>query len=286
MSAEKDIPLDELRWSNPEWIQVYGLRSDNVLDYFAESPFFDRTSNNQVLKMQTQYSEHLQGRQLDLNAELQNMKGIEFNVIYARDPDFWVIRKQMRLGRDEVRSLSVYHIIGPNIYVAPNVQSVVSSRLLTTVLSLRNALSEASSLVKFSPSQGYSYIQPEKPITNILSTAVQTQTPSQSIRTMSNTPVVTPGSGVTTPQDTETSAAVLDQLLTISLKHPAVILDDLPTQLVGSMINEKADVPYGSSTNVATAITARERANDLANTNKLKERRKRITTATPTNVKR
>ena len=42
-------PLDEIQWKSPEWIQHFGLHSSNVLDYFAESPFYDRTSNNQVL---------------------------------------------------------------------------------------------------------------------------------------------------------------------------------------------------------------------------------------------
>lgn len=48
--------LDELQWKSPEWIQTFGLRTDNVLDYFAESPFFDKTSNNHVIKMQRQFS--------------------------------------------------------------------------------------------------------------------------------------------------------------------------------------------------------------------------------------
>lgn len=48
--------LDELQWKSPEWIQSFGLRTDNVLDYFAESPFFDKTSNNHVIKMQRQFS--------------------------------------------------------------------------------------------------------------------------------------------------------------------------------------------------------------------------------------
>ncbi|CAL9734596.1 mediator of RNA polymerase II transcription subunit 6 [Monosporozyma servazzii] len=50
-------PLDELQWKSPEWIQSFGLRTDNVLDYFSESPFFDKTSNNYVIKMQRQFSQ-------------------------------------------------------------------------------------------------------------------------------------------------------------------------------------------------------------------------------------
>ncbi|BAP71219.1 mediator of RNA polymerase II transcription subunit 6 [Kluyveromyces marxianus] len=50
-------PLDELQWKSPEWIQTFGLRTDNVLEYFSGSPFFEKTSNNQVVKMQQQFSQ-------------------------------------------------------------------------------------------------------------------------------------------------------------------------------------------------------------------------------------
>ena len=37
--------------------QAFGaLTPTSVLDYFAQSPFYDSTSNNAVLRMQTQYS--------------------------------------------------------------------------------------------------------------------------------------------------------------------------------------------------------------------------------------
>ncbi|CCC66716.1 hypothetical protein NCAS_0A01580 [Naumovozyma castellii] len=52
-----NTPLDELQWKSPEWIQAFGLRTDNVLDYFSESPFFEKTSNNHVIKMQRQFSQ-------------------------------------------------------------------------------------------------------------------------------------------------------------------------------------------------------------------------------------
>lgn len=37
-----------------EWIQAHGpLSTENVFDYFATSMFYDKQSNNQVLRMQT-----------------------------------------------------------------------------------------------------------------------------------------------------------------------------------------------------------------------------------------
>lgn len=47
----------DLQWRSVEYVQAFGaLTSQTVLDYFAQSPFFDRTSNNAVLRMQTQFS--------------------------------------------------------------------------------------------------------------------------------------------------------------------------------------------------------------------------------------
>uniref|UniRef100_A0A060SZY4 Mediator of RNA polymerase II transcription subunit 6 n=1 Tax=Blastobotrys adeninivorans TaxID=409370 RepID=A0A060SZY4_BLAAD len=149
-------PLDEVLWRAPEWIQAFGLRSDNVLEYFSQSPFYDRTSNNQVLKMQSQFNENLNTR--DLSAELKNMQGIEFVVAIEREPDMWVIRKQNRLSPHEARLEATYFVVGDNIFMAPAIYSIVSSRLLSTSQSLSKALETAVSLPTYSPSQGYSYV--------------------------------------------------------------------------------------------------------------------------------
>lgn len=149
-------PLDELQWKHPEWIQRNGLRTDNVLEYFSLSPFYDRSSNNQVLKMQSQYNE-LNTRGNDLYSELQNMRGLEFVVAIAHQPDLWVIRKQDRLSPHEVRPLATYFVVGENIYMAPAVHSVIQNRVLSMALSLTKALGTARTLPTFSPSQGYLY---------------------------------------------------------------------------------------------------------------------------------
>ena len=62
-----------------------------MLEYFATSPFYDRQSNNQVLKMQSQFS-----ALGDLNQRLSSMRGIEFVVFSEHPPDMWIIRKQRR----------------------------------------------------------------------------------------------------------------------------------------------------------------------------------------------
>lgn len=78
------------------------------------------------------------------------MSGLEYIVAYdplqtqaknadgqfaAQPSNVWVIRKQQRRKRpgmdDEVSVLATYFVVGENIYMAPSVASVVSSRLVS-----------------------------------------------------------------------------------------------------------------------------------------------------------
>ncbi|GME93248.1 unnamed protein product [Ambrosiozyma monospora] len=149
--TSKDTKLDELQWRSPEWVNAFGLRTDNVLEYFSQSPFFDRTSNNQVLKMQNQFIDlnYMNRPYKMLLQDLKKMKGLEFIIAMVREPDFWIIRKQIRYSEVKTESVADYYIIGSSVYMAPLIHSILSSRLLSTSLNLRNAvtlLQEISSL--------------------------------------------------------------------------------------------------------------------------------------------
>lgn len=173
-------PLDELQWKSPEWIQSFGLRTDNVLEYFSQSPFFDKTSNNQVVKMQQQFSQMQQQtsgltnittatphRQHILSTypmhgileqELSKLKGIEYVLEHVREPDFWIIRKRNRTSPSSVESLQDYYIIGANVYQSPTVAKIVQSRLLSTNFHLSKALKSLQQMCEFQPSQGVAFI--------------------------------------------------------------------------------------------------------------------------------
>ncbi|KAI8595175.1 hypothetical protein EDD21DRAFT_420921, partial [Dissophora ornata] len=56
-NSNADPNLLNMEWRFHEWIMgVGGLNPDNVLDYFALSPFWDPECNNAVLRMQTQFN--------------------------------------------------------------------------------------------------------------------------------------------------------------------------------------------------------------------------------------
>lgn len=152
----KAEPLDEIQWKSPEWIQQFGLHSENVLDYFSESPFYDRTSNNQVLKMQFQFQQvppnvHPQEY---LRQKLVEMVGVEFIIAYVKEPDFWIVRKQKRLSPSNVAVQQDYYIVGANIYQAPKIYDILSSRLLSSINSVKLSLDVLNKISNYNIGNG------------------------------------------------------------------------------------------------------------------------------------
>ncbi|EPQ60988.1 MED6-domain-containing protein [Gloeophyllum trabeum ATCC 11539] len=121
-----------------EWIQANGpLTAENVFDYFATSMFYDKQSNNQVLRMQTMHT----GQPLLNEAEeLKRFTGIEFAVVHAQPPSLFIIHKRERLSPEYVRPLAAYFIMNNRIYQSPDVYTVLSNRLLATVNALQSSL--------------------------------------------------------------------------------------------------------------------------------------------------
>ncbi|KAI9512871.1 MED6-domain-containing protein [Russula earlei] len=121
-----------------EWIQANGpLTAENVFDYFASSMFYDKQSNNQVLRMQTMHT----GMPISNEAEeLKRFTGVEFAVVHAQPPSLFVIHKRERLSPDETRPLQAYFIINNRIYQSPDMYTVLSNRLLTSLYSLESSL--------------------------------------------------------------------------------------------------------------------------------------------------
>ncbi|CUM63298.1 uncharacterized protein PRCAT00000869001 [Priceomyces carsonii] len=230
-------PLDEIQWKSPEWIQQFGLFTGNVLDYFSESPFYDRTSNNQVLRMQFQFQPPPANMnpQTYFESKLKEMVGIEFIIAYVREPDFWIIRKQRRLNVETVISKNDYYIIGANVYQAPKIHDVISSRILSSVLSISKSIDTLNKMNTFSvqdqsalSSSANEFDDPGK----TLATPNQHQTP------QTNTPqLTTVGSVSYTTSSNEIQSAVFDNLLNGVISNDnSIYLEDIPLYGKGSTI--------------------------------------------------
>lgn len=133
-----------ISWVDSSWIPI--LNSGSVLDYFSErsNPFYDRTCNNEVVKMQRLTLEHL-----------NQMVGVEYILLHAQEPILFIIRKQQRQSPTQVIPLADYYIIAGVIYQAPDLGSVINSRVLTAVHGIQSAFDEAMSYCRYHPSKGY-----------------------------------------------------------------------------------------------------------------------------------
>ncbi|TFY57167.1 hypothetical protein EVJ58_g7189 [Rhodofomes roseus] len=99
--------------------------------------FYDKQSNNQVLRMQTMHT----GVPLENEAEeLRRFTGIEFAVVHSQPPGLFIIHKRERLSPNEVRPLVAYFIMNNRIYQSPDVYTLVSNRLLTSLQALQTSL--------------------------------------------------------------------------------------------------------------------------------------------------
>jgi hypothetical protein len=103
-----------------------------VLQYFSISPFFDISSNNQILVTQ--------GLEQSI-VNLQQMRGVEFVVDekLSQPPNLFVILKQYRSSPRLVESLEVYYCLNGSIFQCPDLLDVIRTRFGKIVLSLRKA---------------------------------------------------------------------------------------------------------------------------------------------------
>ena len=104
-------PLHE-SWHDPAWIPA--LSTHNVMDYFSErtNPFYDRTCNNEVLKMQRV---GMQGAG-PIDQHLPSMVGVEYILLCAQEPILYVIRKQQRHSPSQVTTIADYYIVAGVVY--------------------------------------------------------------------------------------------------------------------------------------------------------------------------
>uniref|UniRef100_A0A667ZGT2 Mediator of RNA polymerase II transcription subunit 6 n=1 Tax=Myripristis murdjan TaxID=586833 RepID=A0A667ZGT2_9TELE len=138
-----DNPLG-ISWVDSGWVPI--LNPGNVLDYFSErsNPFYDRTCNNEVVKMQRLTLEHL-----------NQMVGVEYILLHAQEPILYIIRKQQRQSATQVIPLADYYIIAGVVYQAPDLGTVIGSRVLSAVHGIQSAFDEAMSYCRYHPSKGY-----------------------------------------------------------------------------------------------------------------------------------
>ncbi len=86
---------------------------------------------------------------------VSNMQGIEYILLHVQEPILYVIRKQHRHSPTAVTPMADYYIIAGVVYQAPDLNSLINSRILTTVHNLHSAFDESNTYCRYHPSKGY-----------------------------------------------------------------------------------------------------------------------------------
>ncbi|KAJ4753273.1 Mediator of RNA polymerase II transcription subunit 6 [Rhynchospora pubera] len=118
------------------WLNTYPLDRNLVFDYFALSPFYDWTCNNEQLRSRAIHP-------LDLS-QLSKMTGMEYMLSEVMEPHLFVIRKQKRDGPEKVTPVLTYYILDGSIYQAPQLGNVFAARIGRALYHISKAFTIAS----------------------------------------------------------------------------------------------------------------------------------------------
>ncbi|KAL2895685.1 Mediator of RNA polymerase II transcription subunit 6 [Bienertia sinuspersici] len=119
------------------WLNTYPLDRNLVFDYFALSPFYDRTCNNEQLRMNSIHP-------LD-SSHLSKMTGIEYTLNEVIEPNLFVIREQKRDSPEKVTPMLTYYVLDGSIYQAPQLCNIFAARIGRALNYIQKAFSTASS---------------------------------------------------------------------------------------------------------------------------------------------
>lgn len=129
MGLQENGDLTDVMWNDRQWLALFPLNEQSVLDYFSLSPFYDRSCNNEIVKMQ----------RLDPGL-MATMEGIEYAVLPS-PPSLFLIAKNKRTisPRPQVQLVAIYYVTNGNIYQTPSAHAVLSSRVLQSLHHIRQS---------------------------------------------------------------------------------------------------------------------------------------------------
>mmetsp|Transcript_5464 Transcript_5464/g.9631 ORF Transcript_5464/g.9631 Transcript_5464/m.9631 type:complete len:192 (-) Transcript_5464:884-1459(-) len=125
-SSDEQIELSQIMFIDKFWLSYYPLTHQTALEYFSRSPFYSKSSNNEILKKQ------------NLNPSLLlQMTGLEYTLIpppqNQQQQQLFIVQEQIRESEVSTKQLHRYYILNGSIFQDPSILSVVSTRVLHAV---------------------------------------------------------------------------------------------------------------------------------------------------------
>lgn len=140
---------ESLCFYDQNFITQTPLTAENVIRYFSLSPFYDKASLNEILKMQSQFAN------IDVSNKLTTLQGFYY-ILELSSADLFVIAKKKNAGQ-KTTTLRMYYCMYGYIYCAPIVRSVSESRIVDCLLYLNEALDKYEDMKTFNWLKGFRF---------------------------------------------------------------------------------------------------------------------------------
>ena len=112
------IDEDNIIFEDSNFYNIYPLRSENIMDYFKLSGFYNKESINQ----------QCEDKNLNFAEDRFKLKGIEYILEEPKDNDLFIIAKYFR-ENGTTTLLGYYYVFKGKIIKAPNLYSIISSNI-------------------------------------------------------------------------------------------------------------------------------------------------------------
>ena len=145
-----DASTTNASWEDKLWMQHHPLNRETVMFYFAGSLFYDRTCNNEQVKMQRP-GQHVAPEEME--AALERMSGVEYRLHHADEVaptalasahSLYVIHRQERTGPPPLQPVvqRQYYVLDGVVYEVPSLRALLGSRVQKLGWLLKDAFDE------------------------------------------------------------------------------------------------------------------------------------------------
>lgn len=130
-----------------KWLEENPLTEETILSYFALSPFYDRSCLNEILKMQTQFS-----NLFDINEKLKSINGLRYNISNKNDI-FYIFKIDKK--KDSEKILDFFYVMFGRIFKGTSYNSVIKSRFNNFLFFLEKSIDSFYKERIFDPFDGF-----------------------------------------------------------------------------------------------------------------------------------
>ncbi|OIR58627.1 MAG: Mediator of RNA polymerase II transcription subunit 6 [Amphiamblys sp. WSBS2006] len=131
-------PLLGVCFRDIDWLSSSPLTQDTALEYFSLSQFYDKTCNNEVLKMQSE-KKLSHG---EITERLPKMLGVEY-AVETKTRSLFLVTKQER-KQAEISPLEIYYILDGTVYMSPSLCDLTLARVDSALHFLEKALASGN----------------------------------------------------------------------------------------------------------------------------------------------